>query len=162
MLNRLHLEERLGIVPVAYNSTLSNGANNLKGFKNVLATSQFEEAMLLVYINAFSATPAGESIKIELFDSATNVAADYATPRHPLSKTYGPTANGGGGETLPASVLRFPFNPGQFKPWIRPKVTVTTTAGTETVTATIILVLGGAKNEPVSQPVAATVLVTPS
>ncbi len=162
MLRYPHLKERLGVVPVAIAATLANGANLTKSYKNILSTSQFEEACLLLYLNAWSATPAAEKITVEILHSDTNVSADFTAPSPTHSQIFGPTAQGGGGEILPARVLAFHFKPGQFKDYVRFRVTVTTTAGTETMTYTAILLLGAARVEPVTQPVAATVLVTPS
>lgn len=164
MNNYPHLKERIGVVPVAFDTTLAYGANLTKGFKNLLAASQYEEACLLFYINAWSATPAGESITIEVLESDTNVAAAYAAPSPAHSQVFGPTANGGGGETIGSGgvILRFHFKPGQFKDWIRFRITSDTTGGDETLDYTAVLLLGAAKVEPVTQPVASTVLVTPS
>lgn len=162
MNNYPHLKERIGVVPVAFDTVLANGANTTKGFKNLLATSQYEEACFVLYLNAWSASVAGEKITVEIQHSDTNVGTAYAAPDPAHSQIFGPTAQGGGGETLPGGVLLFFFKPGQFKDWIRFKITVTTTDGDETIDYTGLLLLGAAKVEPVSQPVASTVLVTPS
>lgn len=160
MLNTLHLKERLGFVPVAYDGTLSAGANYSKGFCNRLAVSGFEEAVLVLYLADWSTSVTGEKITVEVQDADENTGSKYGTPDYPLAQVFGPTAQGGGGEVLPGGVLAFHFNPGQFKPWVRFKVTNTTAGGTATIDYTAILLLGGARNEPVEQPDASTVLVT--
>lgn len=163
MVRSTELEECLAVLPVNHGSTMANDATNLtKGFSNPLVQSQFEEGCLAIYLASFSATPANATVKVELLHSDDNVAANYVVPEEPHQKVFGATADGGGGEALAANVLKFFFAPGHYKKWIRFRITLDTTAGTETATYSAMLILGAPMVAPVTDPVPATVLVTPS
>lgn len=166
MLRLTELKENVTALPVVHGATMANDSSNLtKAFANVLATSQFEEACLLIYLASFSATPATPTVKVEVLESeeaAGTTASAYAVAAEAQEQTFGAVADGGGGETLAGGVLKFFFKPGQFKKWTRFRITLDTTAGTETATYSAILLLGAARNVPISEPVVGTVLVTPS
>lgn len=156
-------------VPLMFGTELTaDGGNQFTdAFKPLAHPSAFEEAELLIYLGAFSATPAAEALTVTVHEADTtnpaeadNYAANAETEG---KKIFGTVAGGGGGETLASNVQVFNFSPGFFKPGgIRFNIQLDSTAGTETVDCTAILRLCAPQQVPVTQKARADIMVTPS